>query len=201
MADNPDYEGPKGAFLRQEARKFAEERSQFFDMATEMRKQGNHNSANELVKQAKTMGEKMKIANRDAARAILDYNNSEKGFGMDYLDLHGLREEEAMEYLQERVNLLEDSFPIDTLGNFTVIPGAGHHSGPAGQKLKAATESYFASRHFTFKEVNAGQLFVQIPGKCTNMPSLSINAGAAAEAPAAESMLKKKVSNSFCCVC
>lgn len=219
MIDNPDYEGPKGALLRQQAREFAEERSQLFDMATEMRQQGNHTSANELVKQAKTVGEKMKIANRDAARAILYYNNNEKGFGMEYLDLHGLREVEAMEYLHERVNLLEDSFPIDTLVNFTVIPGAGHHSGPEGQKLKGATESYFTSRGFSFKEVNAGQLLVQIPGKSTNVSSLITNGGAAAaddttvSAPAhsatgeaapkiaADSTSTKKVSNSFCCVC
>lgn len=170
MADNPDYEGPKGKLLREKAKAFAEERSRLFNFATEKRNKGDHQGANEMVEQGKIMGERMKEANREAADAILHYNNSEKGFGVDSLDLHGLREEEAMEFLRARVNLLESSTPIGTVVNFTVIPGAGHHSGPAGQKLKRATISYFTLQHLQFQEVNAGQLLVHIPGFSTPLP-------------------------------
>lgn len=185
MTDNPDYEGPRGASLRQEAEDFANERSRLFDAATAKRESGDHKTANALVEQAKEMGERMKEKNREAAAAILQYNNADKGFGEDYLDLHGLREEEAMDYLHARVELLERTHVQGSTVDFTVIPGAGHHSGPAGQKLKTATERYLKSKRIPFELVNEGQLLAKVSGTAAAADVPAASPGAAAPAPAA----------------
>lgn len=190
MTDNPDYEGPRGALLRREADECAHERSRLFDAATAKRESGDHKAANALVEQAKEMGDRMKEKNREAAAAILQYNNGDKGFGDDYLDLHGLREEEAMDFLYARVEHLERTHIIGSTVDFTVIPGAGHHSGPGGQKLKSATERYLKTKKIPFEIVNEGQLLAKVPGTAAaaDLPAAASPAPAAASpAPAAAS--------------
>lgn len=165
MIDDPDYEGADGRRLRDEAQHYAEERSRLFDAATAHREKGDHKTANKLVEEAKEMGEKMKEKNREAAEAILYYNNGAKGMGVNYLDLHGLREEEAMQYLLERTERLEAETPAGTTVDFEVIPGAGHHSGPGGQKLKSATERFFKSRQIPYEAINVGAFMAHIEGQ------------------------------------
>lgn len=199
MSDNPDYEGPEGSRLREEADHFANERSRLFDAATAKREAGDHHSANELVREAKEIGEKMKMKNREAAEAILYFNNGAKGHGMNYLDLHGLREEEAMEYLRERVEGLRETTKEGTVVDFEVIPGAGHHSGPGGQKLKSATERYFKSQHIEYEPINVGAFMAKIVGTAasTTQPTTTTAPPPTSTAPAKK---EEKESTSCCCL-
>lgn len=161
--ENPDYEGPEGARLRGEANALGDKRSQLFDAATKKREAGDHEGANALTAEAKAAGEEMAERHRAAAAAIARFNNEEKGKGEEYFDMHGLREEEAMTELQARVARLEAK-PEGTVTDFEVIPGAGHHSAPGAQKLKAATEAYLKERGFAYEAVNAGTFLAKVPG-------------------------------------
>lgn len=192
--DNPDYEGHEGARLRREAQECAQERSRLFDAATVKRNAKDHKGANELAEEGKRMGEKMKQKNREAAKAILYHNNGAKGKGDDQLDLHGLREEEAMEFLSERFRKLERSTAIGSVVDFTVIPGAGHHSGPAGQKLKSATVRFFDERHIGLTQLNEGSFLAQVPGKARADTAAKPSEPIAAAAP------EQKTESSSCCV-
>ncbi|EPY27874.1 Smr domain containing protein [Strigomonas culicis] len=161
--ENPDYEGPEGARLRKEANDAGDKRFALYDEATAKRSAGDHDGANELAAAAKASGALMEQKHREAARAIARYNNEDKGKGDDYFDMHGLREEEAIEMLQERVALLEAK-PAGTVTEFEVIPGAGHHSAPGKQKLKGATEDYLKQRQFAYEAASAGSFLVRVPG-------------------------------------
>lgn len=161
--ENPDYEGPEGARLRQEANALGDKRSKLFDEATSRRSAGDHDGANRLAEEAKRAGEEMHARNKEAAVAIAKFNNEDKGKGDDYFDMHGLREEEAMELLKERLAVLEAK-PRGTVTDFEVIPGAGHHSAPGGQKLKGATEALLKEKGYAYESVSAGSIVGKIPG-------------------------------------
>lgn len=200
MVDNPDYEGPKGAALRKQADELGRERSRLFDEATALRSAGNHKEANVRVEQAKKAGEEMKERHRQAAEAILRRNNEERGFGDDYLDLHGLREEEAISFLTERVEKLTASQPQGTSTRLTIIPGAGHHSGPAGQKLKAATERYLQAQNIAFTQINEGQLEASVIGHGKAAPSAPYSAADSKPASGKEAAAAEKTNASCCCI-
>jgi DNA-nicking Smr family endonuclease len=160
--EHPDYEGPEGARLRAEANALGDKRSKLFDEATKKREAGDHAAANALVAEGKQAGEEMQARHHAAAVAIAKYNNEDKGKGEDYFDMHGLREEEAMEMLKERVARLEAK-PEGTVTDFEVIPGAGHHSAPGAQKLKGATEAFLREKGYTYEAVSAGSFLVKVP--------------------------------------
>lgn len=161
--EHPDYEGPEGARLRKEANELGDKRSRLFDEATKRRESGDHDGANKLVAEGKQAGEEMQARHREAAAAIAKYNNEDKGKGEAYFDMHGLREEEAMTMLQERIAVLEAK-PEGTTTDFEVIPGAGHHSAPGAQKLKGATEEYIKGKGYAYEAPNAGTFLVKVPG-------------------------------------
>ncbi|KAK7197544.1 KH/Smr (DUF1771) domain containing protein [Novymonas esmeraldas] len=168
--EHPDYEGAEGARLRKEANELGDRRSTLFDEATKKREAGDHDGANKLVAEGKQAGEEMQVRHREAAAAIARHNNEDKGKGEDYFDMHGLREEEAMEMLKERVAVLEAK-PEGTVTDFEVIPGAGHHSAPGAQKLKGATEAYVKTKGYAYEEINAGAYLVKVPGSGEGVPA------------------------------
>lgn len=167
--ENPDYEGAEGSRLRKEANALGDKRSKLFDEATAKRNAGDHDAANKLVAEAKKAGEDMESRHREAAAAIAKHNNEDKGKGEDFFDMHGLREEEAMEMLRSRVGVLEAK-PTGHVTDFEVIPGAGNHSAPGAQKLKGAAESYFKEKGFSYEAVTAGSFLVKVPGKGEGEP-------------------------------
>ncbi|EPY37993.1 hypothetical protein AGDE_05940 [Angomonas deanei] len=177
--ENPDYEGPEGARLRKEANELGDKRGKLFDEATAKRNAGDHDASNKLVAEAKAAGEQMEAKHKEAARAIAKYNNEDKGKGEDYFDMHGLREEEAMDLLKERIAVLEAK-PTGTVTDFEVIPGAGHHSAPGQQKLKGATEDYIKEKGYPYEEASAGSFLVKVPGGGEGTAADAAAAGAAA---------------------
>jgi len=86
--DNPDYAGPEGNKLREEAQKFAEERGKCFDESKIAFEAGEKGKAKELSEKGKEAGRNMEDTNKRAAEVILKYRND--GKGDNYLDLHGL---------------------------------------------------------------------------------------------------------------
>ncbi|KAG5497722.1 hypothetical protein JKF63_03988 [Porcisia hertigi] len=168
--ENPDYEGPEGARLRKKANELGDKRSRLFGEATKMREAGDHEGAKKLVAEGKEAGEAMHALHQQAAAAIAQYNNEAKGKGEDYFDMHGLREEEAMEMLKVRMARLEAKEKNVTT-NFEVIPGAGHHSAPGAQKLKDATIKLLKSKGYSYEEVDAGTLLVKVPGSGKDLSS------------------------------
>ncbi|CAD2213500.1 hypothetical protein AGDE_03331 [Angomonas deanei] len=197
--ENPDYEGPEGARLRKEANELGDKRGKLFDEATAKRNAGDHDASNKLVAEAKAAGEQMEAKHKEAARAIAKYNNEDKGKGEDYFDMHGLREEEAMDLLKERIAVLEAK-PTGTVTDFEVIPGAGHHSAPGQQKLKGATEAYLKEKKIPYEEISAGSFMAKVTGsgsgqapeKKTKPDEAAAAEPAAAGAAAAASGDKKK---------
>ena len=161
--EHPDYEGAVGSRLRAEANALGDKRAKLFDEATRKREAGDHAAANALVAEAKEVGEAMQARHREAAAAIAKFNNEDKGKGEDFFDMHGLREEEAMELLRERVGRLEAK-PAGTVTDFEVVPGAGHHSAPGAQKLKGTTEAFLKEKGYAYEAVNAGTFMVKVPG-------------------------------------
>ncbi|KPI85709.1 hypothetical protein ABL78_5241 [Leptomonas seymouri] len=198
--ENPDYEGEEGARLRKEANALGDKRSKLFDEATKKREAGDHEGANKLVAEGKQAGEMMQDLHRKAAIAIEKFNNEDKGKGEDYFDMHGLREEEAMELLKERVARLEAK-PVGTVTDFEVVPGAGHHSAPGAQKLKGATEAFLKEKGYTYQEVNAGTLIAKVPGTCEAVISAPEEGDRKKPEAPAKKNDKKKHKSKCCCAC
>lgn len=161
MSDNPDYCGPEGNKLRSEAQFYAEERNKFLSESKKEYENGNKSKAKELSNQGKEAGLKIEELNKQACQVILNYRNN--GHDENYLDLHGLYLEEALNAFKERLNLLQ----MKNLTNeiiFEVIPGAGNHSkNKAVIKPKVIEELQI--RKLRFEEKNAGSLLVYIPPK------------------------------------
>ena len=152
-AEKPDYEGEIGKALRakadalaQKTEAAAKEKDALFDKGD---KAGGHMKLAEVKEFQKQMHE----ANSAAAKAIFEHRNA--GKGDRYMDFHGLRKQEAIDFLEERLRKLKG-------GELELIPGAGHHSsGPA--VLKPAIESYLNDKGLKFEEKNAGTLVVSLP--------------------------------------
>ncbi|ESL10297.1 hypothetical protein TRSC58_01973 [Trypanosoma rangeli SC58] len=161
--ENPDYEGAVGARLRKKADALATKRAELFDKATAKRNAGDVEAANKLVEEAQEAGRQMDEKNKAAAAAIAEHNNEAKGKGDNYFDMHGLRKEEAMSMLQSCVERLKAK-PNGTVTELQLIPGAGHHSAPGKQALKAATEAYLNAEGIPFKAVSAGSLMASVTG-------------------------------------
>ncbi|XQJ29487.1 KH domain/Domain of unknown function (DUF1771)/Smr domain containing protein, putative [Leishmania guyanensis] len=199
--EKPDYEGPKGMRLRKEANDLGCLRSKLFEEATKRREAGDHEGANKLVAKGKEAGMNMQARHREAAVAIAWYNNEAKGKGQNYFDMHGLRVEEAMEMLKVRMARLEEQ-PEGTMTELEVVPGAGHHSAPGAQKLKAATLEYIKSKGYVYDVVNAGTFLVKVPGRSEGVISkpeygdkAPTKRDESKKAPARKSKTKS------CCVC
>lgn len=155
--DNPDYCGPEGNRLRDEANKYGDERSKLFEASKKAFEENDKKKAKELSDQGKEAGRKMEEAHKKAAEVILHYRNDGKGEA--YLDLHGLHLDEAMSALSKKLSELQ----VANKGTifFECIPGAGHHSsGHAIIKPKVIEE--LSKRKLPFEEKNAGTLMVTI---------------------------------------
>lgn len=160
--DNPDYAGPEGNRLRQEAQLYAEKRGKLFTESKQAYESGDKAKAKELSEEGKLAGKKMEEYNQKAAEVILKYRND--GHPINYLDLHGLYLEEALHAFHERLELLQHDTTNPTMNEiiFEVIPGAGNHSkNKAIIKPKIIEE--LQKRKLNYEEKNAGTLLVHVP--------------------------------------
>ncbi|ORC84500.1 uncharacterized protein TM35_000441560 [Trypanosoma theileri] len=194
----PDYEGPEGARLRAEASALGARRSALFDEATAKRNAGDVAAANALVREAQEAGREMEARNAAAAEAIARYNNEAKGKGDDFLDLHGLREAEAVALLRQRLARLRAK-PAGTVTALELIPGAGHHSAPGKQKLMAAAQAVLKEEQLSYKELTVGSMMVEVVGTGEAAKAAPVEEAKKPEAaeervkPAAEAAPKKDV--------
>ena len=98
---NPDYAGPEGTRLREEANKYGDQRHQLLDAANKAFESGDKAKAKQLSEQGKEAGKNMEATHKKAAAVILKHRN--EGHGNEFLDLHGLLLEEAMDAVKERL--------------------------------------------------------------------------------------------------
>lgn len=156
--DDPDYCGPEGNRLRKKADDFGDERSRLHKAADAAFDSGDKGQGHALMAEAKLAGEQMHATHAEAAKEILRHRN--EGKGDRYLDLHGLRVEEAMSATKEKLDTLlamQGNKAID----LELIPGAGHHS--KGEPLiKIAVEKELKERKLQYEAKNAGTFIVSI---------------------------------------
>lgn len=157
---DPDYEGPEGKKLRAEANHAGDERSRLMTEATAKFDAGEKDEGHKLMAEAKIQGELMHTKNEEASRAIVKHLNH--GKGDNFLDLHGLRVDEAIKLTEERLDELAAKKETTIL---ELIPGAGHHSAPGKVALKPACEELLKKRGIAYEVASAGSFNVTVVGK------------------------------------
>jgi hypothetical protein len=165
---NPDYEGEEGRALRHKAAEFAAARSLTMKEADAAFSANDKQKGHELLQQAKHLGEEMRQANVDAARAILTFNNTGNSDGV--IDLHGLRADEAVDAVKARLNHLaaagiksDSTAAAASVTALDIICGAGLHT-KAGQPvaLMPAVEKHLRENNFVFAKRGAATLVVNL---------------------------------------
>ena len=159
---NPDYEGPEGKRLRAEADEIGARRDETKKKAQSAFDAGNRDEGHTLMQETSRLSAALAAKNKEAAAAILKNRND--GKGDNYLDLHGLRTEEALDATKQRLAELQEK-PTGTHTDLELIPGAGHHSAPGKVALKPATAHLLTTMKLAFTEHTAGSFMVVVPGK------------------------------------
>lgn len=156
---NPDYEGAEGKALRAKATEFASARSIKMKEADALFASGDQKGGHALLMEAKGLGEAMRQANVDAARAILAHNNAQNGDQV--IDLHGLRAEEAVDAVKARLNHLATN--ASTTVSLEIIVGAGLHT-KVGHSvaLMPAVEKHLKEGNYSFTHKGAATLVVSL---------------------------------------
>eukprot|EP00918_Siedleckia_nematoides_P098686 GHVU01215822.1.p2 GENE.GHVU01215822.1~~GHVU01215822.1.p2 ORF type:complete len:139 (-),score=35.81 GHVU01215822.1:1417-1833(-) len=113
-----------------------------------------------LREQARAAGEKMEEANIKAARAIFNHRNPPNAADAGgKIDLHGLRVEEAITILKERLEMIRKQ--QQQLKEVEVIAGAGHHSEGAAL-LRPKVNETLREMKMPFNEAMPGTFMVQL---------------------------------------
>lgn len=159
-----DYEGDEGKRLRAEADEASKKRDQLKAKADAEFLSGNKDAGFKLVAESKAAGEQIHVKNKEAAIAILKFHNEGKGDA--YLDIRGLRLEEAIEATITRFNELEAK-PFGTSTDLELITGPSRPSASWGIVLKPSCEKLVLDRNYTFKNLSAaiGSFRVTVPGR------------------------------------
>lgn len=151
-----DYCGPEGRKLRDQAQLHYDKQHKLHDDAQKAFDSNDKDTGHKLMAQSKEEHAKAEECDKQAAAVIIKHRND--GKGDLYLDLHGLKLEEAIHATEEKVNALKAS---NTHGSLELIPGAGHHS--AGHAvLKPKVEEWLRKHNLKFEEKNAGSLLVTV---------------------------------------
>jgi hypothetical protein len=186
---NPDYVGEAGKNYRDHAESLYKQRAELQAEAQRSFDAGDRSTGQRLMAEAKKCGEDAQTANDKAAHCIMQELNHNKGDR--YLDLHGLRVEEALGFVRERLDMLEKSTPKGTVVELELIPGAGHHSGAGGPKIRPALAEMLRGRNVAFSgEENVTKPIVaQVVGAAPVTqdppPAAAAAAGGGGSAPAA----------------
>lgn len=90
----------------------------------------------------------MRKAHREAARLLYEERNKDSSSSQEvYVDLHGLHQEEAVEYLEHALGEHErSSKPV------YAITGTGHHSKNGKDKVGKAIRSFLSEWKYAFRE-------------------------------------------------
>lgn len=128
---------------RDKASRFAEHRSECYRLSKDYYESGNKAMAKEYSLKAKRFQLEVDQMNELAAATIFDFHNQNRPSNI--IDLHGLRKNEAIEKLQERIN--------QGNGNgLTVITGQGIHSNDGISILKPAVIKFAKRNRIRYKE-------------------------------------------------
>lgn len=137
-----DTTGPEGTSLRAEANEWALKRSHFYHKAEKAREKGEPQQAAEMIAEAKKCGQMMRETNRAAAKSILKHNND--GKGDLFIDLHGLQVQEALRFLEQRLDMHLANATVEVL---ECVTGAGHHSPGKLAKIRPAVAQLCTDRN------------------------------------------------------
>mmetsp|Transcript_24223 Transcript_24223/g.60932 ORF Transcript_24223/g.60932 Transcript_24223/m.60932 type:complete len:260 (+) Transcript_24223:209-988(+) len=149
----PDYEGEAGKLLRAKADEYAAHMETAAAAKDEAFNNGDKAGGHARLEEVKEWQRKMHEANKQAAAAIFQHRNA--GKGDRYMDFHGLRKQEALDLLEERLAVVSS-------GTLELVPGAGHHSNAGGAVLKPAIIGLLKQKNISFEERNAGTLLATL---------------------------------------
>ncbi|KAI8814757.1 hypothetical protein BJ742DRAFT_784284 [Cladochytrium replicatum] len=154
---------------RQEAIECAVLRNKLFQKATEAYLSGNKSAATNFSKQAHRLNEELQrlhsaasseiysARNRQLANASASRTMTSKSGDADYIDLHGLHPDEAVEFLKRDLFALAKSRRGE--GTVTVVTGTGHHSRYGRAKVMPAVREYLESARIQFREGSMGDRY------------------------------------------
>eukprot|EP01116_Phalansterium_solitarium_P024837 TRINITY_DN9217_c0_g1_i1.p1 TRINITY_DN9217_c0_g1~~TRINITY_DN9217_c0_g1_i1.p1 ORF type:complete len:173 (+),score=64.43 TRINITY_DN9217_c0_g1_i1:437-955(+) len=121
---------------RRRADEHATRRRQLAAQSQEAFRRGDKAAAKKLSEQAKAERQEMVAANARAAQLAFEAANEKHGDGT--IDLHGLHTDEALRYLQERV----DKCRKLNASSLVIIVGVGNHSVNNIPKLKPLVQKF-----------------------------------------------------------
>eukprot|EP01132_Coremiostelium_polycephalum_P003934 gene3934-4910_t len=99
----------------------------------------------------------------DFNQQIFDIVN--KNNGLNVIDLHGLYQNYAIQYLEKRFKTIRTMIKSrDTKApkDLTIITGLGNHSGASGPKLKPAIKQYLVQNNIIHTEISKGGALVVV---------------------------------------
>lgn len=149
--------------IRENAIKKANLRNSLFEQATQAYISGDKSRAATLSKQARLIDQSMRQLNHEAAELIFHERNAKLKTNT-IIDLHGLHRDEALSYLEERIEHLRAEHYH---GCLHVILGTGHHSKSGhGSRLLPSIEHFLKTNDFTYvdssKDKRGGMLSINI---------------------------------------
>src|SRR5262249_53924514 len=130
--------------LRAEAMEHAVMRNRLLQRATEAYLRGQGADARSLSEEGQRHNDLMCKLHRQASQQLFASRNSDEAF----IDLHGLHQNEAIEFLEIRLNQLKK----EGCEFAYVITGTGHHSAGGKAKLLPAVEEWLTERFYTFRD-------------------------------------------------
>lgn len=137
---------------RGEAEKEVKLRGEKFEQSKQAYESGNKELAKQLSDEAKVHDENFKRLNKEAGEKIFQEINQKNSETI--IDLHGLFVEEALEFLQERIEILKGSGK-----KLEIITGAGNHSKDKAL-IKPKVIDLLNEKSLKFEEVKNGQIDV-----------------------------------------
>lgn len=126
---------------RDKVKKIRDEVDRLF---TEAKSSTDKKKKDELYKQANDKKNELEVAEKEAADVI--FKNRNKGYGLDQLDLHGLYVRFAIDYVRERLDILQDKKNKANVPVLSIITGIGNHSEGNVAKIKPAIEELLNER-------------------------------------------------------
>lgn len=145
--ENPGIEN-KINILRKEANDFGEKMKDSFEKSQNAFKTGDKALAKKLSEEGNKFKEKMHSKHNEAK--IMAYYYKNKGRGLDEIDLHLLLVDEALQYVEDRINKAQEA----RLGKLIVIHGQGHHSDKNGPKIKPSCYKFLDSKNINYIKDN-----------------------------------------------
>lgn len=154
------YEPPAAQALRAQAHAASDQRRDLAARSHAAYQRGDGHEAKQLSSEGKQAEARASELNAQAARLTFEHNN--RTHPPDTIDLHGLRVDEAMARIEERIK--RDKAKGAT--HVVVIVGAGIHSQGGIAKIKPAAIALFQKLKVvaTVDKPNHGCIYVELNG-------------------------------------